>query len=93
MKLTSEWYWQATPSYLEGLLGNTREVLDALIETKVQRGLIETDGSIHELALIKIQHENSEVNALGEFAVNSGQREMRFYMTFPRVDGPLDCFL
>jgi Uma2 family endonuclease len=64
-----------------------------LIEKEVQRELERQYGSIYQLTLLKIQHENDQVNVIGEFTARPGEEEKRFTMTMPRVDGPLDHFV
>jgi len=64
-----------------------------LIEKEVQRELEEQYGSIFQLTLFKITHENDQVTVLGEFTAKPGEQSNRFAMVMPRVDGPLDYFL
>jgi hypothetical protein len=64
-----------------------------LIEREVRRELERQHGSIYELTIFKIQHENDQVTIMGEFTERPGEQEKQFAMTMPRVDGPLDYFL
>ena len=64
-----------------------------LIRREVQLELEREYGSIYELTVSKITHENDQVHVLGEFVAKRGEQEKRFTMTMPRVDGPLDYFL
>jgi len=50
-------------------------------------------GSFFELSLFMITHEDDRVIVLGEVTARPGEQEIRFAMTIPRVDGPLDYFL
>jgi hypothetical protein len=64
-----------------------------LIEKEVQRELERQYGSVYELTLFKITHENDQVVVHGEFTAKSGEQEKRFAMVMPRLEGPLDHFL
>jgi hypothetical protein len=64
-----------------------------LIEREVQRELEAQYGSVYELTLFKIKHENDQVTVIGEFVAKAGEVEKRFATVMPRVDGPLDNFL
>jgi len=64
-----------------------------LLERETRQGLEETYGSVFELSLFKIAHEEDRVIVLGEFTARPGEQEIRFAMVMPRLDGPLDYFL
>jgi len=64
-----------------------------LVEKHVRQTLTEMYGSVYELVLFKITHEEERVIVQGEFLARPGQPEMPFAIVMPRVDGPLDCFL
>jgi hypothetical protein len=64
-----------------------------LIEREVWRELQQQYGSVYELTLLKITHEEDQVVVQGEFKARPTEQEKRFAMVMPRMDGPLDCFL
>jgi len=72
---------------------NLRILNEYAILSFFHRTLAEMYGSVYELVLFKITHEEERVIVQGEFLASPGQPEMPFAVVMPRVDGPLDCFL
>jgi len=64
-----------------------------LIKMHVQRTLRRMYGSILELELLSIKHDEDRVIVQGTFATDLAYDSKRFAMTLPRVDGSLDYFL
>lgn len=64
-----------------------------LVEIEVRKALQEMYGSVFELGLFEITHEEDRVIALGEFTPKPGNQEIPFAIVIPRVDSPLDYFL
>jgi hypothetical protein len=64
-----------------------------LIRREVLQELKQQYGSVHELTLFKITHEEDQVTVVGEFVARHGEQEKRFAMVMPRVNVPLDYFL
>jgi hypothetical protein len=64
-----------------------------LIEEEVLEELEREYGSVYELTMVKIVHEEDQVRVLGEFVRKPREQEIRFVMSMPRVDGPLDYYV
>lgn len=64
-----------------------------LIERGVRQTVCGMYGSVFELSLFKITHEEDRVVVQRELVARLGQREIPFLIYMSRVDGPLDDFL